>query len=298
MTRVLVTGGSGFIGSHIVEKLKEKGYKVASLDIKIGDDLSVYHFGNICHHDNVKRCFSGFLPEYVIHCAALARIQPSLINPLETYRTNVIGTLNILEASKQFGVKKIIYSGSSSVYGANIKMPLKESMKPKPLNPYAYSKLMAEMAISQYVKNFGLKATILRYFNVYGPRQPEEGQYATVIGIFLRQLANGEPLTIVPDGNQKRDFTYVSDVVEANILAMESDKTGGGEIINIGSGRNYSILEVADIIGGKDYPRIFIEPRIGEARVTLADISKAKEMLGWEPKISLEEGIGILKNTA
>jgi len=296
MTRVLVTGGSGFIGSHIVEKLKEKGYEVLSLDIEIGDDTSVFHFGNICHYDNVKRCFSGFLPEYVIHCAAKARIQPSLSDPVITYWTNVLGTVNILEACRRFRVKKIIYSGSSSVYGNNTKMPLKETMRPKPLNPYAYSKLMAEMAISQYVKNFGLKATILRYFNVYGPRQPSEGQYATVIGIFLRQLKNNEPFTIVPDGYQRRDFTWVGDIVNANILAMESDKTGDGEVINIGSGKNYSILEVADIIGGKDYPRVFIEPRIGEARVTLADISKAKKMLGWEPKIPLEKGIEILKS--
>ncbi|PIQ69555.1 MAG: hypothetical protein COV90_00740 [Candidatus Tagabacteria bacterium CG11_big_fil_rev_8_21_14_0_20_41_11] len=295
MTKVLVTGGAGFIGSHIIEKLKEKGYEVASLDVRISDDFSVYHYGNICHYDTVQRCLSGFLPEYVIHCAALARIQPSFQNPVETYRTNVLGTVNLLEASRRVGVKKFIYSGSSSAYGANTKMPLKETMKPEPLNPYAYSKLMAEMATRQYVKNFGLKATILRYFNVYGPGQPSEGQYATVIGIFLRQLKNNEPFTIVPDGNQSRDFTWVGDVVRANILAMESDKVNNGEVINIGSGKNYSILEIADIIGGNDYPRKMIEPRIGEAKETLAHISKAKKLLDWEPKMSFEKGIEILK---
>ncbi len=236
------------------------------------------------------------LPDYVIHCAALARIQPSFQNPIGTYETNVFGTLNLLEMSRRVEVKKFIYSASSSAYGANTKMPLKESMKPRPLNPYAYSKLMAEMLIGQYVENFGLRACSLRYFNVYGPRQPAEGQYATVIGIFLRQIKNREPFTIVPDGNQRRDFTWVGDVVRANILAMKSDKVDNGEVINIGFGKNYSILEIAEIIGGKDYSHEIIEPRVGEVKATLADISKAKALLGWKPEISFKEGIELLKS--
>ncbi|MDP2933167.1 MAG: NAD-dependent epimerase/dehydratase family protein [bacterium] len=309
MTRVLVTGGKGFIGSHIVETLRKAGYDAGALDIicstkgvealscfKDIKELGRYFDCDIRKFDEVERVFKLFQPEYVIHCAAKARIQPSLQNPVETYETNVLGTLNLLEVSRRFGVKKFVYSASSSAYGANVKMPLKESMKPRPLNPYAYSKLMAEMLIEQYVKNFGLKACLLRYFNVYGPGQPTEGQYATVIGIFLRQFANSEPFTIVPDGRQRRDFTWVGDVVRANLLAMESEKVGKAEVINIGFGKNYSILEVADILGGKDYPRKMIESRAGEARATLADISKAKKLLGWEPEISLEEGIELLKN--
>jgi UDP-glucose 4-epimerase len=297
MTKILVTGGSGFIGSHIVDELLKKGCEVASLDITASDFFPTYRFCDIQHFDSVRRCFSGFLPDYVIHCAAKARIQPSIDDPVITYRTNVLGTVNILEACRQFKIKKIVYSGSSSLYGGYgpDALPLVETLKPRPLNPYAYSKQMAEMLIEQYVKNFGLKACSLRYFNVYGPRQPTEGQYATVIGIFLRQFKNNEPFTIVPDGNQSRDFTWVGDVVRANILAMESEKIAKGEVINIGSGKNYSILEVADIIGGKDYPRKMIEPRLGEAKATLADISRAKKLLGWEPKMLFEEGIEVLK---
>jgi UDP-glucose 4-epimerase len=309
MAKVIVTGGAGFIGSHIVEVLRKNGHEAYIMDIicsakgldaltafKSIEEMDYYLDCDIRDFETIEHYFKLLKPEYVIHCAAKARIQPSLANPLETYATNVMGTLNLLEASRRFGVRKFIYSASSSVYGGHTKLPLRESMESRPLNPYARSKLMAEEAIEQYVKDFGLKAVILRYFNVYGPRQPTEGQYATVIGIFLRQLKNGEPFTIVPDGTQRRDFTWVGDVVRANIMNLESGKVGNAEIINIGSGQNYSILEIADIIGGKDYPRVFIEPRKGEARATLADISKAQRLLGWKPEMLFEEGIKILKN--
>ncbi len=299
MKKVLVTGGAGFIGSHIVEELVKRKYGVVSIDNcwpKEFTDNVGYVNADIIHYQHLLLIFEQESPDYVIHCAARARIQPSLQNPVKTYETNVLGTLNLLHLSWKFGVKKFVYSASSSVYAGHTRLPLKESMRPKPLNPYAYSKLMGEMLIAQYVKNFGLKACSLRYFNVYGPRQPVEGQYATVIGIFLRQFKNNEPFSIVPDGHQRRDFTWVDDVVRANILAMESEKVGKGEVINIGAGKNYSIFEIADVIGGKDYPRIFIEPRTGEARETLADNSKAKRLLKWEPITSFEEGIEILKS--
>jgi UDP-glucose 4-epimerase len=309
MAKVIVTGGAGFIGSHIVEVLRKNGHEAYIMDIicsakgldaltafKSIEEMDYYLDCDIRDFETIEHYFKLLKPEYVVHCAAKARIQPSFQNPIETYETNVLGTLNLLEASRRFGVKKFVYSASSSVYAGHNRLPLRESMKPLPLNPYACSKLMAEMLIEQYVKNFGLKACSLRYFNVYGPRQPTEGQYATVIGIFLRKLKNGEPFTIVPDGTQRRDFTWVGDVVRANIMSLESDKVGNAEIINIGSGENYSILEVADIIGGKNYPRVFIEPREGEARATLADISKAQRLLGWKPEMLFEEGIKILKN--
>ncbi len=296
--RVIVTGGAGFIGSHLIEELHKRGDIVANLDIIYPTNYHIPGWLGDCdirNFDAVRFYFAHFKPDYVIHCAAKARIQPSLQNPVETYETNVIGTLNLLEASRIFGIKRFIYSASSSVYAGHTKLPLAENMEPRPLNPYAYSKLMGEMLVQQYVRNFGLKACSLRYFNVYGPRQPRDGQYATVIGIFLRQMKNNEPFTIVPDGNQRRDFTWVGDVVNANILAMESDKACGGDIFNIGSGKNYSILEIADIIGGRNYPRKEIDPRLGEAKATLADISKAKKFLSWEPEVSFEQGIEILK---
>ncbi len=300
MAKVLVTGGAGFIGSHIVDALIERGYGAISLDkLPCGcpNRFAIYERADIANGRKVSAIFKRHKPDYVIHCAARARIQPSLVNPVGTYRANVTGTLNILEACRKSKIKKMVYSGSSSVYAGynHDALPLAETLKPLPLNPYAYSKLMAEMLIEQYVKNYELKACSLRYFNVYGPRQPIEGQYGTVIGIFLRQLQNSEPLTIVPDGHQRRDFTWIGDIVNANILAMESNGACKGEIINIGSGKNFSILEAAEMIGGKDYPIVFTETRVGEAKETLADISKAKMLLDWEPKTSFEEGIKILK---
>jgi UDP-glucose 4-epimerase len=328
MSKILITGGTGFIGSHIVDEickdefntaivadinlksnLKAKGKRLNNLWISptgyISESKSArYYCCDIRDYASVFNLFELIKPQYVIHCAALARIQPSLAKTIETYATNVTGTINLLEASRKFGVKKFIYSGSSSVYGDQIKMPLKETMKPEPLNPYAYSKLMAEMLIEQYVKNFGLKAVVLRYFNVYGPRQPSDGQYATIIGIFLRQWRNQEPFSVVTNeygGHQRRDYTYVSDVVSANILAMESDKVGDGTLasigpFNIGAGKNYSIWEAAErIAGGPDYKWVKAPDRFGEAKETLADISKAKKLLGWKPQISFEKGIEILK---
>lgn len=299
--RVMVTGAAGFIGSHVADLLCENGYNVCGLDLSQDKDFcftqscSRFFFCDIRSQNKLKSCFSSFRPEYVIHCAALARIQPSFENPKDYYETNVMGTLNLLELSKEFGVEKFVYSASSSAYGRNLEMPLREDMPPRPLNPYADSKWMGEILVARYARTFGLPGFSLRYFNVYGPREPQEGQYATVIGIFLRQLKKGEPLTIVPDGNQKRDFTWVGDVARANLLALKSLKNGLGEVINIGYGSSYSILELADMIVGQDYPIIFINPRPGEAKETLADIARAEQLLGWEPEIDLETGLTILK---
>jgi len=292
--RVLVTGGAGFIGSHIVDLLCEGEYEVMVFDTRsrwetdYGNDKAVYMQCDIRDLVGMKYNFEQFLPDYVIHCAAMARIQPSFKNPFIYYETNVLGTLNLLEFSKAYGVKKFVYSSSSSIYAGHTEMPLREDMPPKPLNVYADSKLMGEMLVMRYAQTFGVRGCSLRYFNVYGPRQPSEGQYATVAGIFLRQKKAGEPLTIVPDGLQRRSFTHVKDVAHANLLAMETDNVGEGEVINIGHARSYSILEVADIIGGKDYPRVFIEPRLGEARQSEANNLKARRLLHWFSTISPE----------
>ena len=188
-------------------------------------------------------------------------------------------------AAKENGVKKVIYSASSSAYGDQKKLPLKENMAAHPKNPYALFKYMGEEMSGLFHSLFGLPVVCLRYFNVYGERQSTEGAYATVIGIFLKQKKAGKPLTIVGNGKQMRDFTYVGDVAKANIAAMRSSKAVG-HLINIGSGRNYSVNEVAKMI---DEKHIFIPPRPGESKVTLADISKAKKFLGWKPRVSLEK---------
>ena len=320
MAKVLVTGGLGFIGSHLVDELVRERHEVFVCDIKDPEKISYRckngkaHYGyswteapyfsgrrdivDIRNIDHIFNVIYGFKIEYIFHCAALARIQPSFTHPLTTFNTNVVGTINLLDVAKACGtVKKFIYSASSSVYGNHARMFLSEDMEPRPLNPHADSKLMGEMLVKRYA-HLGVPGVCLRYFNVYGPRQLTDLDYpyTTVIGKFLEQWKKGLPFTIVPDGNQRRDFTYISDVVRANILAMESDKVGKGEVINIGCGKNYSIFDVAEIIGGRDYPWELTDSRKGEAREVLANISKAKQLLDWEPKISFEEGIEILKN--
>jgi UDP-glucose 4-epimerase len=221
----------------------------------------------------------------VFHLAAQPRIQPSIINPAESFDNNVLGTFNVLLAAKESGVKKVVYFASSLAYGEQKRLPLKEVMTPQPKNPYALFKYMGEEMCGLFHSLHCFPVVCLRYFNVYGERQSTEGAYATVIGIFLKQKKAGKPLTIVGNGKQTRDFTYVGDVVRANVAAMRSSKVVG-HLINIGSGKNHSINEVAKMI---DKKHVFIPPRPGESKATLADISKAKKLLGWQPRVSLEK---------
>lgn len=295
--KVLVTGGAGFIGSHIVDRLVASGHEVVVLDnLTTGKrenvnpkaalaEVDVADFGAIAPH--FKNC------KAVFHLAALARIQPSIENPLPYNDANITGTLNVLWAAHKAGVKKVIYSASSSAYGDQQKFPLTEDMVARPKTPYSLQKYVGELYCQLFSKLYGLPTVCLRYFNVYGPRQILEGAYAAVIGIFLRQAGAGEPMTVVANGGQiRRDFTHVSDVVEANILAWQKD-VPGGEVINIGTRKNYSIREVAAMVGGKT---VDIPPRPGDALVTLADNSKAAALLGWSPKVTFEEGVSRLKN--
>ncbi|MBU1178784.1 NAD-dependent epimerase/dehydratase family protein [Patescibacteria group bacterium] len=305
MKNILVTGGLGFIGSHIVDALcLQPEYNVAVIDEKHSKTIDCANpLANYCEVDitdarELKTVFWLLRPYCVIHCAALARLQPSFVRVEEYVNVNVLGTKNILEAAKYYKVKRIVYSSSSSVYTGHTQIPLKEDMMPllHLLSPYGTTKLIGEMLMRDMGKMTGGPETVsLRYFNVYGPRQPEEGEYALVAGRFLKQWQNGEPLTMVPDGKQSRDFTWVMDVVQANILAMLSSKVGNAEIINIGSGKDYSVWDLADMIGGENYPKIFIPARKGEARKTLADISRAKKLFGWKPTVFLPEGITLLK---
>lgn len=295
MDKVIVTGGAGFIGSHLVRRLVEEKFRVEVVDDlsrgsreNIPPDVKL-HEVDIRDFDKLGPIFQG--SRYVFHVAALPRVQPSIIDPRGTNDVNVNGTINVLLAARDVGVKRVVYSASSSAYGNQDKMPLTEDMEPRPLSPYALQKYIGELYCRLFSTIYNLETVSLRYFNVYGPGAPTQGDYAMMMGTFLEQRKEGKPMTVVPDGKQSRAFTHVRDVVNANILAVQSDKVGRGETINIGGVKNYSVLEVAGLIGG---PYVFIEPRL-EPKHSLADLTKAKNLLGWEPTISLEEGISELK---
>jgi nucleoside-diphosphate-sugar epimerase len=233
----------------------------------------------------IRPAFEGI--DSVFHVAALPRIPLSIAEPVKTHMTNVVGTLNVLIAARDAKVRRVIYSGSSSVYGDQTQMPLVETMTPNPLNPYALQKHVGEQYTRMFHRLFAMETLTLRYFNVYGPRMASEGAYVTVISAFLAARRRGEPLEIHGDGEQTRDFTHVSDIVAANILAMDA-RVADGRAINVGAGRNVSINRVADLIGG---PRIRGGGRQGDMRNTLADTTEASRVLGWRPQVSIEEGI-------
>ena len=292
----LVTGGAGFIGSNLVERLIKDGHKVSIIDnLSTGKKENLHKDAeffelDIADLDAIKSVFER--KDVVFHVAAIPRIGRSIEDPAETFRSNVTGTLNVLLGARDAGVARVVYSASSSSYGPQNILPLREDMPSKPLNPYALTKYIGEELCGEFTEFYGLDTISLRYFNVYGPRTDPNGEYAMLIAKFLRMKSEGQPLTIVGDGKQTRDFTNVSDVVEANILASQIEY-GGGEVINIGAGNNHSVQEIADTIGGK---HVYVPERPGEVRDTLADISKAKRILGWEPKVSLKDGINQLMN--
>jgi UDP-glucose 4-epimerase len=295
--KALVTGGAGFIGSNLVDELIKQGHEVIVVDDESAESNSQFYWNenaqnnwvDILDKEKLEEVFEKHKPEYVFHLAAFARIPPSIKDPLKSCQVNFIGTCNLLQCCRNHGVKRIMYSGTSAAYGLKNKPPLREDMKRDCLNPYSVSKTAAEDLIKMYYTLYGLECIMFRYFNIYGERQPTSGQYSPVVGIFLRQKEAGEKLTIVGDGLQRRDFTHVSDVVSANIMASETkNKKAIGEIFNIGRGNNYSVLEIANMI---DFNQKNIPQREGEAKTTLADISKIKEMIGWEPKINVDEWI-------
>ncbi len=289
--KVIVTGSSGFIGSNLVTELSQKGYQVVGIDIENPNpsrcNQSDFEFQKVDIRDieSLEKVFSGAFG--IFHCAAIPRVPYSIENPLDTNQTNVTGTLNVLEVARNSGVKRVVFSSSSSVYGDQEKLPLTEDMETMPKSPYGLHKYIGERYCVLYSQIYDLQTVSLRYFNVYGPGQSAEGAYALLIAKFLKLKDENKPLTITGDGEQTRDFTHVSDVVCANIKAMESDKVGMGEAVNIGAGNNVSVNKIAEMIGGEiEYTEARLEPKD-----TRASNQKARELLDWVPKVSVEEGI-------
>jgi UDP-glucose 4-epimerase len=293
----LVTGGAGFIGSNLVDSLLELGHEVIVIDNEYSDVHEQFYWNekaqnykyDIRDYDNTRSLYDGV--DYVFHIAAEARIQPAILNPIEAVSINSVGTCTVLQCAREAGVKRVMYSSTSSGYGMN-ESPNVETQPDDCLNPYSVSKVNGEKLCKMYTSLYGLQTICFRYFNVYGERQPLRGQYAPVIGIFLRQRSAGEPLTIVGDGNQRRDFTHVSDVVNANILAAttEVDSDAFGQIYNVGTGTNHSINQIARMI---NHETVNIAPRPGESRVTLANNQKLRKTFGWEPTVKLEDWIRV-----
>ena len=294
MTISIVTGGAGFIGSHIVEKLKALDHMVVVIDNEYSDNDN-FHWRkdtlnvniDITDYKALKKAFTG--ADYIFHLAAEARIGPAIENPLNALNINTMGTCNVLQCAREVGAKKVLYSSTSSGYGLN-EAPNIETQPDDCLNPYSVSKIAGEKLCKMYTDLYGLNTIIFRYFNVFGERAPRKGQYAPVTGIFLRQKAAGEPLTIVGDGEQRRDYIYVKDVANANVMAAISnpDDNAYGQVYNVGSGKNYSVNEIASFISDDT---INIPPRIGEARNSLANIDKIRKTFAWKPEVDVETWI-------
>jgi UDP-glucose 4-epimerase len=295
--KTLVTGGAGFIGSTLVDQLIADGHTVTVIDNESADSNEQFYWNPQAHnykydvrdYTMVRKLYEG--QDAVFHLAAEARIQPTIEDPLKAFENNMIGTATVLECARVCRVKRVVYSSTSAAYGIANTPPLSETMPTDCLNPYSVSKVAGEEMCKMYARLYGMETVTFRYFNVYGERQPLRGQYAPVIGIFLRQRAAGEPMTVVGDGTQRRDFTYVGDVVAANIRAATMTQSADhrwGQIYNIGTGRNYSINEIAALMGGET---VTLPPRPAESRLSLADTTKANSDLGWTSKVRLEDWI-------
>ena len=290
MTKSLVTGGLGFIGSNLVDLLIENDHEVSVIDnLSTGNEdyaniLAKYHIKDIRNYKDIAPLFKNI--DYVFHLAALPRVEPSIIDPLTSDDINTKGSLNVFFAAKESNVKKVIFSSSSSVYGDLAPKKITEKEPLSPLSPYAQQKLFGEQYLTLFHKLYGLNSTSLRYFNVYGNRQPLEGSYVPVIGIWFRQIEAGGLPTITGDGKNRRDFVNVKDVARANLLSTQLS-TDGHTAFNIGSGKNYSLNEICDHVSVE---RNYIDPRL-EPQFTLADWSKARKVLKWSPDIDVIDWI-------
>jgi UDP-glucose 4-epimerase len=300
MALYLVTGGAGFIGSHLVERLIALGHRVRVLDdlsegrrenlAAVWDQIEFIE-GDLRDPETVRRAVCGV--EYILHQAALRSVPRSVEDPVTTTAVNVLGTVNLLRAACDAGVRRVVFASSSSVYGETAELPLRESHEPRPISPYAVSKLAGEHYCAVFTRLYGVETVSLRYFNVFGPRQDPRSEYAAVIPRFILAALRGEPLEIHGDGLQSRDFTYVENVVEANLRAATQPGIAG-EVFNVGCGQRYSVLDVKahlERILGRSLPARHTPPRKGDVRHTQADMSKAEAALGYRPRVSFAEGL-------
>ena len=293
MSKCLVTGGAGFIGSNLVDYLIEHGNEVVIVDNMSANNEKFYwnemataKVVDITDYEMMRPLFDGV--DYVFHLAAESRLQSAIENPIEAVTKNCVGTTVVLQCAREAGVERVIYSTTSSGYGNN-PYPNVETQPDDCLNPYSASKVAGEKFCKMYTDLYGLETVCLRYFNVFGERSPTRGQYAPVISIFERQKESGEPLTIVGDGSQRRDFVYVGDVVRANYLAATTPlEDYYGEVFNVGSGKNYSVQEIANLIYDD---QTYIPQRSGEMHTTLSNIDKIDEVMGWKPEVDVKEWI-------
>lgn len=296
MMKSLVTGGAGFIGSHTVDALLALGHEVVVIDnvstgrlqnldhVKDNPKLTV-HVADISDSQAIEGLFDGV--DWVFHLAALADIVPSIQHPRAYYQSNVDGTFNVLEASRAAGIKRLVYAASSSCYGIPDVYPTPETSEIRPEYPYALTKWLGEELVMHWHKIYGFPATSTRFFNVYGPRSRTSGTYGAVFGVFLAQKLKEAPYTVVGDGTQTRDFTYVTDIADAIITAAGNDDAIG-QVMNVGSCGTYSINKLVELLGGEV---TYIPKRPGEPDCTYADTAKIQRLLGWEPKVSFEDGV-------
>ncbi len=295
--RCLVTGGAGFIGSHLVDRLVRDGHEVVVIDTfdtgrrsnlagSEGPRLTV-HEADVADLERIRPLFAGI--DHVFHLAAMADIVPSINHPIPYHRANVDGTISVLEAARAAGVKRFVYAASSSCYGIPDVYPTPETAPIRPMYPYALTKYVGEEYVLHWGRTYKLPVVSLRLFNVFGPRHRTTGTYGAVFGVFLAQKLAGKPLTIVGDGAQTRDFTFVSDVADAFVTAARSDLVS--EIMNVGSGGTYSVNRLAELIGGE---RVALPKRPGEPDCTFADIGKIGRLLGWKPQVRFEDGVAVM----
>lgn len=301
MASFLITGGAGFIGSNIAEKLIERGERVRIIDnFSTGKYENIEEFkdkielieGDLKDINDVKTAVKGI--DYILHQAALPSVPRSVADPISSNANNIDGTLNLLVVAKEAGVKRVVIAASSSVYGDTEVLPKNEDMMPNPLSPYAVTKYVEELYGKVFYKLYGLETVSLRYFNVFGPKQDPNSQYAAVIPKFITKMLKGESPVIFGDGEQTRDFTYVDNVVEANILAVLSKNVGHGEVINIACGERISLNQLVDKINkilGTNIKPLYDKPRKGDIRHSLASIEKAKKLLGYKVNVKFEEGL-------
>ena len=299
MTSYLVTGGAGFIGSHLVEELRRRGHAVRVLDSLITGKLhNLAHIGqveflqgDVADLEACRRAVEGM--DYVLHQAAIPSVPRSVKDPITSNRANIDGSLNILVASRDAGVKRLVYAGSSSAYGDTPTLPKREDMATHPLSPYALQKLVAEQYCQLFTQLYGFQTVTIRYFNVFGPRQDPGSPYSGVISLFATALLSGRQPTIYGDGGQTRDFTYVANIVDGVLRACEAPRASG-EVINLATAGRISLNELLRVMNrtmGTDLAPIYEAPRAGDVRDSQADITKARDVLGYVPSVSLEEGL-------